>query len=226
MAESLYSMLSEMLLNEDLVKRATSKAREKIKKSYDANVRRPMVQYYLDQYDPKKYKRQKNSPLFLAYKSHSKLINNGLSVDVWTERTGIDLGDYYSSRSYYHRGDGDDTGDDDNVLSGSWREMRELHNITGKQYMLNMESLREEYGQDNGTVMGSWILDNFEKGIHPRTNGWPRKKRVSKMKYMPKQDPITPLQMLEVYAGDFTDMDMPYQYIYSEMFKEWKKVCS
>lgn len=214
MAESLYSMLSKMLLDEDVVKKATKKAREKIKKSYDANVRKPMIQYYLDQYEPKLYKRQKNSPLFLSYKTCSQLVNNGLTVDLWTERTGIDIDEYYRSKSYYHQ-DGND-----------WESMdkiSDIHSMSGKQYMLNIDSLHDEYGDAHGTVMGSWILENFEKGIHPRTNGWPRKKWSRRMKYMPKQDKNTPLDMLEVYAGDFTDMDMPYQYIYSEMFKEWKK---
>lgn len=229
MAESLYSMLSNMLLDEELVKNATKKAREKIKKSYDSNVRKKMIQYYLDQYSPKKYKRQKNSPLFLAYKTHSSLVDNGLTVDVWTEETGIDLGEYYHSNSYYHKGDIDDDEDGDvNVdgSSGKWREMKEIHNMTGKQYMLQIDDLREQYGRNNGTIEGSWILDNFEKGIHPRTNGWPRKKYVKKMKYNPKYDYHTPLEMADVYAKDFKDMDMPYQYIYNEMFKEWKKKCN
>ena len=222
MAESLYSMLSKMLLDEDVVRNATKKAREKIKKSYDVNVRKKMVQYYLDQYSPKKYKRQENSPLFLAYKTRSSLVNNGLTVDVWSEETGIDLGEYYSSNSYYHGGDIDDDGGD---VGGSakWREMTDIHNMTGKQYMLHIDDLRDEYGSDNGTIMGSWILENFEKGIHPRTNGWPKKKYVKKMKYMPKKDNHNPLEMAVLYAKEFKNMDMPYQYIYSEMFKEWKK---
>lgn len=220
MAESLYEMLSKALLDEEVVRNATKKAREKIKKSYDANVRKPMIQYYLDQYDPTSYKRKDPSPLFLAYQTKSKLVNNGLTVDLWTERTGVDLGDYYSSRSYYHGGDMED---DDGVESGGWKSMDEIHHMTGKQYMLNIEDLRDQYGSDNGTVMGSWILDNFEKGIHPRTNGWPRKKWSRKMVYRPKYDNYNPLEMLESYAKDFQDMDMPYQYIYSEMFKEWKK---
>ena len=214
MAESLYSMLSKMLLDDDVVRNATKKSREKIKKSYDTNVRRPMIQYYLDQYEPKRYKRQKNSPLFLAYKTRSKIINNGLVVDLWTERTGIDLGDYYNSKSYYHQ-DG-----------SNWESMgniSDIHHMTGRQYMLNIDSFHDEYGDDHGSVTGSWILENFESGIHPRTNGWPKKKYSRAMKYMPKKDTHSPLEMLEVYAKDFTDMDMPYQYIYNEMFKEWKK---
>ena len=212
MAESLYSMLSKMLLDEDVVRKATKKARSKIKKSYDSNVRRPMIQYYLDQYKPKRYRRQVNSPLFLAYKTRSKIVNDGLAVSLWTEHTGIDIGEYYESESYYHQNG-----------NGRWQSINEIHSITGKQYMLDIDYFHEQYGNARGAVKGSWILENFESGIHPRTNGWPRKKRSRSMKYMPKKDTNTPLKMLEVYTGDFMDMDMPYQYIYNEMFKEWKK---
>lgn len=211
MAESLYSMLSKMLLDENIVRNATKKAREKIRRSYDANVRKQMVQYYLDQYEPSAYKRRKNSPLFLAYKSRSSIVNGGLTVDVWTEDTDIDIGEYYHSESYYHQ-DGD-----------TWESMSDIHSITGRQYRANIEFFHDEYGDDHGSVMGSWILDNFEKGIHPRTNGWPRKKWSRKMRYIPKRDTHSPLEMADVYSKDFTNMDMPYQYIYSEMFKEWKK---
>lgn len=213
MAESLYSMLSKMLLDEKVVQEATKKAREKIKNAYDKSVRKKMIQYYLDQYSPMSYKRQKNSPLFLAYKTRSKLINNGMVVDLWVEDSGIDISDYYRSHSYYHQ-DGD-----------VWKSVSEIHNMTGKQYMANIEDLRDQYGDSNGTVQGSWILENFEKGIHPRTNGWPRKKWSRKMKYIPKKDLHTPLEMSEVYAKEFEDLDTPYQYIYSEMFKVWKSKC-
>ena len=211
MAESLYSMLSKMLLDEDTVRSATKKAREKIKKSYDANVRKKMVQYYLDQYEPKSYKRHKKSPLFLAYKSRSSIVNNGLTVDVWTEDTGIDLEAYYHSNSYYHQ------------YGDNWESMTDIHSLTGKEYKSNLEYFHDEYGDEHGSVMGSWILENFEAGIHPRTNGWPRKKWSRKMKYIPKIDSRNPLEMAESYSKDFTNMDMPYQYIYSEMFNEWKK---
>ena len=211
MAESLYSMLSKMLNDEAVIKEATKKAREKIKKSYDKQVRRPMIQYYLDQYDPLSYKRVEPSPLFLAYKTHSALSHGGMMVDVWVERTGIDIGGEHSSDSYYHQ-DG-----------GNWKSVSDIHDMTGKQYMLNVDSLREKYGESNGTLMGSWILENFEAGKHPRTNGWPRKKWSKKMVYKPKRDRKTPLGMLKIYAKDFQSLDMPYQYIYSEMYKSWKK---
>lgn len=211
MAESLYSMLSKMLLDKEVVRNATKKAREKVKKSYDTSVRQEMIQYYLDSYDPLKYKRINPSPLFLAYKTRSELVDNGLSIDFWVERTGVDISDYYQSSSYYHQG------------GGTWRSVSAIHSISGAQYREIAEDLRDEYGSDNGVVQGSWILKNFEAGIHPRTNGWPRKKRSRKMKYMPKYDNSTPLEMLEIYAGEFANLGMTYQYIYSEMFKEWKK---
>lgn len=214
MAESLYSMLSKMLLDEEVVKKATKKARDKIKKSYDANVRKKMIQYYLDQYKPKSYKRHKTSPLFLAYKSRSAIVDGGLAVETWTEETGVDISEFYESNSYYHE---DDAG------SGKWETMSDIHSITGRQYMMNIDYFHDEYNNNHGTVMGSWILENFEKGIHPRTNGWPRKKWSRKMKYNPKIDAYSPIQMADVYSGEFEDMDMPYQYIYSEMYKEWQK---
>ena len=214
MAESLYDMLSKMLLDEEVVKKATKKARDKIKKSYDANVRKKMIQYYLDQYKPKSYKRHKTSPLFLAYKSRSAIVDGGLAVETWTEETGVDISEFYESNSYYHE---DDAG------SGKWETMSDIHSITGRQYMMNIDYFHDEYNNNHGTVMGSWILENFEKGIHPRTNGWPRKKWSRKMKYNPKIDAYSPIQMADVYSGEFEDMDMPYQYIYSEMYKEWQK---
>lgn len=211
MAESLYSMLSKMLLDKEVVKSATKKAREKVKKSYDTNVRQAMIQYYLDSYNPLKYKRINPSPLFLAYKTRSELVDNGLSINFWVERTGVDISDYYQSHSYYHQ-EGD-----------VWKSVSDIHSMTGAQYRLYAEDLREEYESSNGVVQGSWILKNFEAGIHPRTNGWPRKKYSRKMKYMPKRDSATPLNMLDIYANEFSNLDMTYQYIYSEMFKEWKK---
>ena len=209
-------MLSKMLLDEQVVRSATKKAQQKIRKSYDEHVRKKMVQYYLDQYDPKIYKRHAVSPLFLAYCSRSSIVNNGLVVNLWVDETNEDISKYYESRSHYHQGEGEGEGN-------KWKIMSDIHSMTGKQYMAQRFDLRDQYGDDNGTVMGSWILENFEKGIHPRTNGWPRKKRVRKMKYNPKVDAYSPLDMAKVYSDDFENMDMPYQYIYSEMFKEWKK---
>ena len=210
MAESLYSMLSEMLLDEKTLQEATKKAREKIRKDYDKKVRVGMIQYYLDQYSPSSYKRQDPSPLFLAYKTRSQLTHNGTVVDLWVERKDIDIGAYYHSNSYYHDG------------GGNWESMTDIHNITGRQYMLNLEDFQNELGGGHGSVEGSWILQNFEAGIHPRTNGWPRKKWSRKMKYMEKKDPHTPLEMADIYAQEFQDLDTPYQYIYSEMFKAWQ----
>jgi hypothetical protein len=210
MAESLYGMLSKMLLDEKTLQEATKKARNKIRKDYDKKVRVGMVQYYLDQYSPSVYKRQDPSPLFLAYKTRSQLTHNGTVVDLWVERNNIDIGAYYRSNSYYH---------DD---GGNWESMTDIHDITGKQYMINVEYFHDEYGGGHGAIEGSWILKNFEAGIHPRTNGWPRKKWARKMKYTEHKDPYTPLQMADLYAKEFEDLDTPYQYIYSEMFKAWQ----
>ena len=210
-SESLYSMLSKLLLDDEIVKSATKKARNKIKKSYDENVRKKMIQYYLDSYKPKKYKRQEPSPLFLAYKTRSVLGNGGMTVDLWVENTGIDLTDFYHSNSYYH-----DDGD-------KWESMTDLHSLSGKQYMLNIESLHDEHGSGHGAVQGSWILKNFEAGIHPTTNGWPRKKWSRRMKYIEKRSQFTPLEKLESYAEEFQNMDMQKQYIYNQILNEWNK---
>lgn len=211
MAESLYGMLSKLLLDDEIVRNATKKTRDKVKKSYDTTVRKEMVQYYLDQYEPSIYKRQANSPLFLAYKTRSKLVNDGKTIDLWVEHSGIDISNYYNSSSYYHQ------------TGSTWTSVSAIHSMSAAEYKFEAPDLRDEYGYDNGTVQGSWILENFELGIHPRTNGWPRKKRTRRMRYVPKRDKRNPLQMADIYAGDFAAMDMTYQYIYSEMFNEWKK---
>ena len=238
MAESLYGMLSEMLLDTETVQMATKKAREKIRKDYDKKVRHGMVQYYLDQYSPTRYKRKIPTPILSAYKTRSKLIENGTVVHLWVERKGIDISSEYNekkyrSKSFYH-GYGDDDEDEDinddaaNDISGEgeedskWKIMSDIHSITGRQYMLNIDDFHKQFGSSNGTVDGSWILSNFEAGIHPRTNGWPKKKGVRKMIYRPKKDPRTPLQMADEYSQEFMDLDTPYQYIYSEMFKAWQ----
>ena len=179
-----------------------------------------MVQYYLDTYDPLSYKRQDPSPLFLAYKTKSKLVENGTMVEVKVIDTDIDLGDYYSSSSYYHGGANDDDIDDEQD-DGKWKELSDIHNMTGLQYMLHIDDLREQYGRNNGAVMGSWILENFEKGVHPRTNGWPRKKYSKKMVYRPKTIKPTPLQMAEKYADKYFNLDTSYQYILSELDTMW-----
>lgn len=219
MAESLYGMLSKMLLDQETVQTATKKAREKIRKDYDKKVRYGMVNYYLSQYSPTIYKRQNPSPILAAYKTRSKLINNGTVVDLWVERSGVDISGAYRSNSYYHQYDSDDVEGEDN---SKWKEMTDIHEITGKQYMLNIEYFHDEYDEFHGAVDGSWILENFEAGIHPRTNGWPRKKSVRKMIYRPKRDKHTPLEMADRYGQEFMDLDTPYQYIYSEMFKIWQ----
>ena len=220
MAESLYSILMSMAQNPATLKKATKKAQPKIRADYDKNVRRAMVQYYLDTYDPLSYKRQDPSPLFLAYKTKSKLVENGTMVEVKVIDTDIDLGDYYSSSSYYHGGANDDDIDDEHD-DGKWKELSDIHNMTGLQYMLHIDDLREQYGRNNGAVMGSWILENFEKGIHPRTNGWPRKKYSKKMVYRPKTIKPTPLQMAEKYADKYFNLDTSYQYILSELDTMW-----
>jgi hypothetical protein len=171
-----------------------------------------MIQYYLNRYTPSSYKRISPSPLFLAYETKTKLTQGGDMVEVWTADTGIDISSYYQSSSYYHQ-DG-----------GEWNSISGIHSMSGKQYMLNIEDLREEYGDSNGVVQGSWILNNFESGIHPRTNGWPRKKYSRKMKYTPKQDNNTPLEMAEAYADKYFNLDTSYQYILSELDKMWKKM--
>lgn len=212
MADSLYSILMNMANNPKVLREATKKARPKIKADYDKNVRKKMIQFYLDSYTPTMYKRKKNSPLFLAYKTKSKLVDDGTMVEVGVIDSGVDLTGMYESKSYYHQ-DGDD-----------WRSVSEIHNITGKQYRLQMENLRDEYGVDNGIVQGSWILENFESGIHPRTNGWPRKKWSRRMKYDPLMIKPTPLQKAEEYADKYFNLDTSYQYILSELDKMWEQM--
>ena len=212
MAESLYSILMNMAQNPAILREATKKAMPKVKKDYDKNVRKNMVQFYLDSYDPTSYKRLEPSPLFLAYRTKSGLINGGTAIDISVVDTDEDIGDYYESDSYYHK-DG-----------GSWNSVSDIHSMTGKEYRLNIEDLRDEYGDSNGTVSGSWILDNFEKGIHPRTNGWPKKKYVKKMKYIQKKIRPTPLQMAEQYADEYFNLDTSYQYVLVELDKMWNEM--
>lgn len=212
MAESLYTILMSMASNPATLRAATQKARPKIRSDYDKNVRKKMIQYYLDSYTPSKYKRIEPSPLFLAYQTNTKLIKDATAVEVCTTNTEVDIGDYYQSFSYYHQ-DGNE-----------WNSVSAIHNITGKQYMLNIEDLRDEYGFDNGSVQGSWILDNFEKGIHPRTNGWPRKKYSRRMKYMPYISSISPLEAAEMYADKYFALDTSFQYILTELDKMWHKM--
>ena len=212
MAESLYSILMGMANNPMVLREATKRARPKIKNDYDKNVRKKMIQYYLSSYTPNSYKRIEPSPLFLAYKTKSKLIHDGTMVEVAVTDTNIDISSFYESKSYYHQ-DG-----------GSWNSVSGIHNMTGKQYMLQIEDLRDEYGSDNGIVQGSWILENFEAGIHPRTNGWPRKRRSRKMMYMPLKDKRTPLDAAEMYADKYFNLDTSFQYILSELDKMWKKM--
>ncbi len=209
MAESLYGILMSMAQNPATLKKATKKAQPKIRADYDKNVRKAMVQYYLDSYEPKSYKRIEPSPLFSAYKTKSKLVQGGTMVEVAVERTKVDIGDNYSSSSYYHQ-DG-----------GTWNSVNAIHNMTGKQYMMNIEDLRDQYGESNGVVQGSWVLENFETGKHPRTNGWPRKKWSRRMNYMPKVDQNTPLEKAETYADKYFNLDTSYQYILSELDQMW-----
>lgn len=212
MAESLYSILMNMANNPKVLREATKKAQPKIRKDYDKNVRKAMVQYYLDSYEPKAYKRIEPSPLFSAYKTKSKLVQGGTMVEVAVERTKVDIGGNYSSSSYYHQ-DG-----------GAWSSVSAIHNMTGKQYMMNIEDLRDQYGDSNGVVQGSWVLENFEAGKHPRTNGWPRKKWSRRMNYMPKEDAYTPLEMAETYADKYFNLDTSYQYILSELDQMWEQM--
>ena len=212
MAESLYSILMQMANNPATLKEATKKARPKIKADYDKNVRKKMIQYYLNSYKPLKYRRQSPSPLFLAYKTTSHLSQGGTMVNVSVIDTEIDLGDYYNSNSYYHQ-DGEE-----------WESVSAIHNMTGKQYKLDAPDLRDEYGSEHGTVQGSWILENFEKGIHPRTNGWPMKKWSRRMKWNPKYDKHTPLEMAETYADKYFNLDTSHQYILTELDKLWRKM--
>ena len=212
MAESLYSILMNMAQNPAILREATKKAMPKVKKDYDKNVRKNMIQFYLDSYDPTIYKRLEPSPLFLAYRTKSGLVNGGTAIDVSVVDTDEDISDYYASDSYYHQ-DG-----------SSWNSVSDIHSMSGKEYMLNIEDLRDEYGYDNGSVSGSWILDNFEKGIHPRTNGWPKKKYVKKMKYVPKKIRPTPLQMAERYADEYFNLDTSYQYVLVELDKIWNEM--
>lgn len=212
MAESLYSILMNMANNPKVLREATKKAQPKIRKDYDKNVRKAMVQYYLDSYEPKSYKRIEPSPLFSAYKTKSKLIQGGTMVEVAVERTKVDIGDNYSSSSYYHQ-DG-----------GAWSSVSAIHNMTGKQYMMNIEDLRDQYGESNGIVQGSWVLENFEAGKHPRTNGWPRKKWSRRMNYIPKVDQNTPLEKAEIYADKYFNLDTSYQYILSELDQMWEQM--
>lgn len=212
MAESLYSILMNMANNPKVLREATKKAQPKIRKDYDKNVRKAMVQYYLDSYEPKSYKRIEPSPLFSAYKTKSKLVQGGTMVEVAVERTKVDIGDNYSSSSYYHQ-DGD-----------AWNSVSAIHNMTGKQYMMNIEDLRDQYGESNGVVQGSWVLENFEAGKHPRTNGWPRKKWSRRMNYIPKVDQNTPLEKAETYADKYFNLDTSYQYILSELDQMWEQM--
>lgn len=212
MAENLYSILMSMANNPAALREATKKARPKIKKDYDKNVRTKMIQYYLNSYSPNIYKRIEPSPLFLAYETQAKLVHGGTKVNVLATDTGIDLTAYYHSSSYYHQ-DGD-----------SWSSVSGIHNITGKQYMSMIEELQNEYGDNNGIVQGSWILKNFESGIHPRTNGWPKKKWSRKMQYIPHRDANTPLYMAEVYADKYFNLDTSFQYILTELDKLWQKM--
>ena len=212
MADSLYSILMNMANNPKILREATKKARPKIKADYDKNVRKKMVQFYLDTYTPTIYKRQKKSPLFLAYKTKSRLVEGGTMVEVQVIDSGIDLTGMYHSDSYYHQ-DGDE-----------WRSVSEIHNMTGKKYRANIEDLRDQYGSENGIVQGSWILENFEAGIHPRTNGWPRKKWSRKMRYEEYKIKPTPLQKAEEYADKYFNLDTSYQYILSEFDKMWNKM--
>ena len=215
MAEGLYSILMSMANNPATLKKATKKAQPKIRADYDKNVRKKMVQYYLDTYEPTSYKRLEPSPLFLAYETKSKLVQGGTMVEVVVNDTGIDIGGFYESSSYYHSGDED---------SGEWEKVSSIHNMTGEQYMLNISDLRDEYGSDNGSIMGSWILENFEAGIHPRTNGWPRKKYSKKMVYKPKKIKPTPLQKAEQYANEYFNLDTSYQYILSVLDTMWEEM--
>ena len=212
MAESLYSILMSMANNPKVLREATKKAQPKIRKDYDKNVRKAMVQYYLDTYTPSLYKRQEPSPLFLAYKTKSKLVQGGTMVEITINESGVDIGSYYQSSSYYHQDGGD------------WNSVSGIHSMTGRQYMLNIEDLRDEYRDGNGVVQGSWVLENFEAGIHPRTNGWPRKKYSKKMVYRPKKIKPTPLQMAEQYADKYFNLDTSYQYILSELDQMWEQM--
>ena len=217
MAESLYSILMSMANNPSTLKKATKKARPKIRADYDKNVRKQMVQYYLDSYDPTSYKRIEPSPLFSAYKTRSKLVQSGTMVEVLVEPSGISLDGIYESNSYYHQ------------EGGAWQSFDDIHGMTGKQYMSLVSVLHDEYdilGGSYGIVQGSWILENFEAGIHPRTNGWPRKKWSKKMKYRPKRDQFTPLEMAEKYADKYFNLDTSYQYILSELDTMWEEMFS
>ena len=211
MSDSLYSILMSMANNPATLRKATKRAQPKIKRDYDKNVRKKMVQYYLDSYPPESYKRLEPSPLFLAYKTRSVRINDGTAVDVWVTDTGIDIGSYYHSDSYYHQG------------GGSWYSLSQIHSFTGKEYRANMEYAHNQFGKNNGTVEGSWILSNFEKGIHPTTNGWPRKKGVRKMRYIEKKKG-SPLDMAEKYADNYFNLSTSYQYILSELDKMWNEM--
>lgn len=228
MAESLYSILMNMANNPKVLREATKKAQPKIRKDYDKNVRKAMVQYYLDTYDPLSYKRQEPSPLFLAYKTKTKLVYGGTMVEVVVNDSGVDIGGYYNSNSYYHDGEDDeDMKQNDSINDDSrnkWKMVSGIHNMTGRQYMLDIADLRKEYGENNGVVQGSWILENFENGIHPRTNGWPRKKYSKKMVYRPKKIKPTPLQMAEKYADKYFDLDTSHQYILTELDKMWEQM--
>ena len=67
MAENLYSILMGMANNPAALQEATKKARPRIRNDYDKNVRKKMIQYYLDSYRPSSYKRINPSPLFLSH---------------------------------------------------------------------------------------------------------------------------------------------------------------
>lgn len=211
MSDSLYDILMGMANNPTILREATKKAQPKIKKDYDKKVRKQMVQYYLDSYPKPKYKRIEPSPILLAYKTRTQRIEDGTKVSVWITDTDVDISKYYSSESHYHKDGG----------TGKWNIMTDIHSMTGRQYMLNIDELHDEYGDDNGQVQGSWILDNFEKGIHPTTNGWPRKKYSRKMKYIEVYRG-SPLDAAETYADEYFNLDTSFQYILSELDKMWE----
>lgn len=213
MSSSIYDILVGMASNQAILREATKKAQPKIKKDFDNKVRKQMVQYYLDTYPPKKYKRIEPSPILLAYQTKSKRINDGTMVRVYVTDTGVDISPYYSSESKYHQGGGTD----------KWKIMTDIHELTGRQYMSQRYKLRKEYGKDNGEVQGSWILENFERGIHPTTNAWPVRKGVRKMKYT-EVFRGNPLNAAERFADQYYHLDTPYQYILAELDKMWEQM--
>lgn len=211
MSGSIYDILVGMASNPETLRKATKAAQPKVRKDFDKKVRKGMVQYYLDSYEPSIYKRIEPSPIFLVYQTKTQRINDGTKINVWVTNTDVDISKYYSSNSYYHQG------------GNGWESISEIHQYTGRQYFHARDVLRDDYGEDNGSVQGSWIIQNFEAGIHPRTNAWPLKKRVRKMKY----DPIrvkSPLEAAEKYADQYFSLDTSYQYILSELDKMWKEM--